>query len=90
VEEKNETRRPIAGPEKGTDVEVRVTGLLARCFHANPNFVDLFPDQRARTRVLPRMFAAGLRDALRLGQVCAATRGRDPCGKSEPGNGNPG
>ena len=49
MKEKNETHHPIVGPEKGADVEVRVTGLpaerlgeaaglLARCFHTNPNY----------------------------------------------------
>jgi ribosomal protein S18 acetylase RimI-like enzyme len=50
-------------------------GLLARCFHDNLNFVDLIPDERARSRALPRMFAAGLRDALGSGHVYAETRG---------------
>jgi ribosomal protein S18 acetylase RimI-like enzyme len=49
--------------------------LLARCFHANPNFVDLFADEGDRYRALPRMFAAGLRDALDFGHVYAATWG---------------
>ena len=49
-------------------------GLLARCFHANPNFTDLFPNDRARARALPRMFAAGLQDALGFGHVYAAVR----------------
>ena len=73
-------------PQKGTEAEVRVIGLpsnrlgeaadlLARCFHANQNFVDLFPDEGARSLALPRMFAAGLRDALGFGHVYAATRG---------------
>ena len=85
MEEKNETRRQIAGPEGGMMEGVRVTGLpterlgeaaglLARCFRANPNFMDLFPDEGARSRVLPRMFAAGLRDASRFGHVYAAMR----------------
>jgi hypothetical protein len=38
-------------------------GMLARCFHANPNFVDLFPDEEASSCALPCTFAAGLRDA---------------------------
>jgi hypothetical protein len=73
-------------PPKGKNVEVRAmglpgdrpgeaAGLLARCFHNNPNFVDLFPDQRARSRALTRVFAAGLRDALGFGYVYVATRG---------------
>jgi hypothetical protein len=72
-------------PPKGKNVEVRAmglpgdrpgeaAGLLARCFHNNPNFVDLFPDQRDRSRALTRVFAAGLRDALGFGYVYVATR----------------
>jgi ribosomal protein S18 acetylase RimI-like enzyme len=71
--------------QRRTKAEVRVielpterlgeaAGLLARCFHDNPNFVDLYPDQSARFRALPRMFAAGLRDALGFGHVYAAMR----------------
>jgi len=56
-------------------------GLLARCFHANQTFVDLFADEGDRSRALPRMFAAGLRGALGFGHVYAATRGaRSPTG----------
>ena len=72
-------------PQRQPKAEVRVTelpggclgeaaGLLARCFHDNPNFVDLFPEGRARSRALPRIFAAGLRDALDFGHVYAAMR----------------
>ncbi len=71
--------------QNGTKAGVRVidlryehlgeaAGLLARCFRANPNFVDLFPGSLARSRALPRMFAAGLRDAFGFGHVYAATR----------------
>ena len=85
MQEKNETRHQIAGPEEGMLEGVRVTclpaerlgeaaGLLARCFRANPNFVELFPDEGAHSRVLPRMFAAGLRDVSRFGHVYAAMR----------------
>ena len=66
-------------------METRVVGLprrqlgeavkiLARSFHTNPNFVDLFPRESARARALSRMFAVGLRDALGFGHVYAATR----------------
>ena len=48
--------------------------LLARCFLQNPNFVDLFPSERARSHALPHMFAAGLRDALGFGHLYAATQ----------------
>jgi ribosomal protein S18 acetylase RimI-like enzyme len=75
-------------------VDIRGTGLpgerlgeaavlLARCFHSNPNFVDLFPGERARSRALPRMFAAGLRDALGLGHVYAAMRGVEGATRDE-------
>ena len=85
MEERNENSRPIVGPENRKSVEVRVAGLpaerqgeaaclLARCFLENPNFVDLFPDKRTRSRALPRMFAAGLRDASGFGHVYAAMR----------------
>ena len=84
--EQGGTYRPVAGPEKRTGVEVRVSGLpaerqgaaaglLAHSFHTYPNFVDLFPDESARSRALPRKFAAGLRDASGLGHVYAAVRG---------------
>lgn len=49
--------------------------VLARAFHDNPNFVDLFPNEGARSHALARMFAAGLRDALGFGHVYAAARG---------------
>lgn len=48
-------------------------GVLARSFHDSPNFVHLFPDARARTRALPRLQQACLRDALDFGHVYAAT-----------------
>jgi GNAT superfamily N-acetyltransferase len=84
--EPDEAIRRVSGDLcEETKVDVRVirlsgerlgeaAGLLARCFHANPNFVDLFPEEGARSRALPRMFAAGLRDALGFGHVYAATR----------------
>ncbi len=62
--------RVIKLPEERLD---EAAGLLARSFHQNPNFVDLFPDEGARSHALPRMFAAGLRDALGFGHVYAAT-----------------
>jgi GNAT superfamily N-acetyltransferase len=84
--EPDEAMRRVSGDlREETKVDVRVirlsrerlgeaAGLLARCFHTNPNFVDLFPEEGARSRTLPRMFAAGLRDALGFGHVYAATR----------------
>jgi GNAT superfamily N-acetyltransferase len=81
-----ELRRAPAGSQQKKKTDVRVIGLpgerldeaaslLACGSHDNPNFVDLFPEERARSRALPRMFAAGLRDALGFGHVYAAMRG---------------
>jgi GNAT superfamily N-acetyltransferase len=77
-------RRRSGGLLKETKMGVRMirllgrrldeaTDLLARCFH-NTSLVAHFPDERARFRALPRMFAARLRDALGFGHVYAATR----------------
>lgn len=57
----------IGGGEQATD-------LLARSFHDQPHFVDLFPDPAVRTRALPHVFAALLTDARRHGRVAVATR----------------
>jgi hypothetical protein len=54
---------------------VEAAGLLARCFQSEPNFVNFFPEEGARSRARSRMFAAGLRDALGFGYVYAAMRG---------------
>jgi ribosomal protein S18 acetylase RimI-like enzyme len=54
--------------------------LLARSFQDNPNFVDLFPDEGARARVLPHVQQAGLRDALGMEHVYAAIRGGEILG----------
>jgi ribosomal protein S18 acetylase RimI-like enzyme len=93
--EPDEAVRRVSGdPREETKADVRVirlpgerlgdaAGLLARCFHANPNFVDLFPGERARFRALPRMFAAGLRDALGFGHVYAAMRGVEGATRDE-------
>ncbi len=84
--EPDEAKRQVFGDlREETKMDVRVirlsgerlgeaAGLLARCFHANPNFVDLFPKERARSCTLLHMFAAGLRDALDFGHVYATTR----------------
>ncbi len=69
----------------GAGVEVRVSELasdwldeaatlLARSFRDDPNFAYLFPEEEVRARVLPRVFAAGVRDALDFGHVYAASR----------------
>jgi ribosomal protein S18 acetylase RimI-like enzyme len=52
-------------------------GVLARSFRDNPNIIDLFPEEEVRTRVLPHVFAAGLRDALDFGHVYAAAMRAD-------------
>ena len=78
-------RRVPGDLRKETKAEVRVIRLpierqgepadfFARSFHTNPNFMDLFSDERARSLALSRRFAAGLRDASGLGHVYAATR----------------
>ena len=93
--EHGEAGHRVSGePQNGTKAGVRVidlryehlgeaAGLLARCFHANPNFVDLFPGSLARSRALPRMFAASLRDAFGFGHVYAATRGVEGATRDE-------
>ena len=50
-------------------------GVLARSYQDHPNFIDFFPNDKVRARALPRVCAAGLRDALALGHVYAALRG---------------
>ena len=55
-------------------------GVLARGFQDNPNFVDLFPEEEARARALPRLQRACLRDALGFGRVYAASRGGELVG----------
>jgi hypothetical protein len=70
----------MVGPSKGTEAEVRATGLragrlgeaaalLASCLHDNPNFVGLFPDRKKRSQALPRVFAAGLRSTKGMAQA---------------------
>lgn len=49
------------------------SAVLARGFAENPNFVDLFSDERARARALPSLQRECLRDALGFGHVYAAT-----------------
>jgi ribosomal protein S18 acetylase RimI-like enzyme len=58
-------------------------GLLARSFNSNLNFVNLFPNEGARSRALPRLFAAGLRDAVSFGHVYAAMRGVEGATRGE-------
>lgn len=75
----------------GTGADVLVTELpdhrleeaarvLARGFRYSPNFVDLFPDEEVRYRVLPLLRRACLRDALGFGRVYAASRDGEPGG----------
>ena len=70
--EQDETRHRISGtPQKATketSSEIRLPrvrlgeapGLVASCFHARSNFVDLFQEERARSHALPHMFACGV------------------------------
>jgi hypothetical protein len=69
--------------EPGADVRVielpeerlyEAADVLTRSFLSNPNFIDLFPDEEARARALPRVQWACLRDALGMGRVYAASR----------------
>lgn len=48
--------------------------LLARSFHHQPHFIDLFPDPGVRSRALPHVFVALYRDALAHGRIDVATR----------------
>ena len=69
--EQDGTRHRVSGaPQKATKETSSVirlprerlgeaAGLLARCFRANPNFVELFHEERARSHALPHMFARG-------------------------------
>src|SRR5829696_5095608 len=69
--EQDGTRHRVSGaPQKATKETSSVirlprerlgeaAGLLARCFHARSNFVDLFQEERARSHALPHMFARG-------------------------------
>jgi hypothetical protein len=70
--EQDETRHRVSGaPQKATKETSSVIrlprerlgeapGLVARCFHARSNFVDLFQEERARSHALPHMFARGV------------------------------
>jgi hypothetical protein len=62
--------------ESGADLRVielprlyEAADILTLSFLANPNFVDLFPDEKARARPLPHVQRACLRDALGMGRV---------------------
>ena len=68
VEQDGRRHRVSGAPQKATKETSSVirlprdrlgeaAGLLARCFRANPNFVELFQDERARFHTLPHMFA---------------------------------
>ena len=70
--EQDETRHRVSGaPQKATKETSSVIrlprerlgeapGLVARCFHARSNFVDLFQEERARSHALPHMFTRGV------------------------------
>ncbi len=86
---KEETANGDAPDGKGADARVielsagrldEAAAVLARAFQDNPNFVDLFPDAKARSRALPRLQRACLRDALGFGRVHAATLGGEIVG----------
>ena len=93
--ERGEAGRLLPGDsQEGIKEAVRVIGLprerlgeaaavLARAFHDNPNFVDLFPDDGVRARALGRLQTVSLRDALSFGHVYAAARGPMGSGSDE-------
>ena len=70
--EQDEMRQWVSGcPQKAkkeTSSEIRLSrehlgeaaGLVARCFRARSNFVDLLQEERARSHALPHMFARGV------------------------------
>lgn len=60
--------------ELASDRLEEAAGVLARSFRDDPNFAYLFPEEEVRARVLPRVFAVGVRDALDFGHVYAASR----------------
>jgi GNAT superfamily N-acetyltransferase len=79
-------RRTPGEPREESQAEVRVVrlprerlaeavGVLSRSYQDHPNFIDFFPAAEVRARALPRVCAAGLRDALALGHVYAALHG---------------
>ena len=65
------TRADVCVIELPGDRVAEAASVLARTFHDNPNFVHLFPDERARA--LPRLQQMCLHDALSFGHVYAAT-----------------
>ena len=70
--EQDGTRHRVSGaPQKATKETSSVirlprerlgeaAGLVARCFHARSNFVDLFQEERACSHALPHIFARGI------------------------------
>jgi hypothetical protein len=75
--------------ESGADLRVielpadrlyEAADVLTRSFLANPNFVDLLPDEEACARALPHVQRACLRDALGMGCDHAASRGDELLG----------
>jgi GNAT superfamily N-acetyltransferase len=65
------TRADIRVIELPGNRVAEAASVLARSFHDNPNFVYLFPDERARA--LQRLQQMCLHDALGFGHVYAAT-----------------
>ena len=77
---KAETGAGVRVSELPDDLLVEAAGVLTRSFLANPNFVNLFPDEEVRARALPHVQRACLRDALRAGHVYMASRGGEILG----------
>src|ERR687894_2608660 len=77
---KAETGAGVRVFELPEDLLVEAAGVLTRSFLANPNFVNLFPDEEIRARALPHVQRACLRDALRAGHVYMASRGGEILG----------
>jgi hypothetical protein len=72
------TRTDVRVIDLSGDLVAEAASVLARSFHDNPNFVYLFPDERARA--LPRLQQMCLHDALGFGRVNAATLGGEIVG----------
>jgi hypothetical protein len=84
--EQDETRHRVSGaPQKATkepNSEIRLprerlgeaAGLVARCFHARSNVVDLFQEERARSHALPHLFARGVLSLTRRSALKARRR----------------
>lgn len=65
-------RRNTMGPTDDLDEIEAARHLLARSFHGQPHFVDLFPSPLRRERALPHVFGAVLADAATHGRIDTA------------------